>query len=176
MLAVPQCMRLVLLGPLTSTLSATAVASTSRAAVPASTMSAAGKRKRAGLQATAAADDADARYSGAGGGGARPLTLYFDINETIMVGDPAGGDTYEDCLNKMICKAAFVRPNLSQSSTRAGRWSEWVWHDGSPLDPSARREGMGVPALLFPWQRRRGLTQLYQPQRAPEPEPQTTTE
>ena len=37
------------------------------------------------------------------------LVLHFDVNETIMVGDPAGGDTFEDCLNKMIAKNAFVR-------------------------------------------------------------------
>ena len=36
------------------------------------------------------------------------LVLHFDINETILVGDEAGGDTREDCLNKMICKSAFV--------------------------------------------------------------------
>ena len=137
---------------LASSLSANAYAC--RAAVPSSTMSAASKRKRAGILESAAdpiADDDSPR---------RRLTLYFDINETIMVGDPAGGDTYDDCLNKMICKAAFVRPNLSQA-TRAGRWSDWVWHDGSPLDPSLRRAGIAAPDLLFPWRRRRGTTQFY---------------
>jgi hypothetical protein len=38
----------------------------------------------------------------------RRLVLHFDVNETIMVGDPAGGDTFEDCLNKIIAKNAFV--------------------------------------------------------------------
>ena len=36
------------------------------------------------------------------------LVLHFDINETILVGDEAGGDTREDCLNKILCKSAFV--------------------------------------------------------------------
>ncbi|KAL3822622.1 hypothetical protein ACHAXA_006407 [Cyclostephanos tholiformis] len=36
------------------------------------------------------------------------LFLHFDINETILVGDVAGGDTLEDCLNKIIAKCAFV--------------------------------------------------------------------
>ena len=30
------------------------------------------------------------------------------VNETILVGDPAGGDTVTDCLNKIIAKSAFV--------------------------------------------------------------------
>lgn len=31
----------------------------------------------------------------------RKLVLHFDINETILIGDEAGGDTVEDCLNKV---------------------------------------------------------------------------
>ena len=29
-----------------------------------------------------------------------PLCLQFDVNETIMLGDPVGGDSYDDSLNK----------------------------------------------------------------------------
>lgn len=36
------------------------------------------------------------------------LFLHFDVNETILVGDPAGGDTAEECLDKIIAKSAFV--------------------------------------------------------------------
>ena len=36
----------------------------------------------------------------------RKLVLHFDINETILIGDDAGGDTVEDCLNK-VRKAAM---------------------------------------------------------------------
>jgi hypothetical protein len=36
------------------------------------------------------------------------LFLHFDVNETILIGDPAGGDTVEECLNKIIAKSAFV--------------------------------------------------------------------
>lgn len=45
------------------------------------------------------------------------LVVHFDINETILVGDQAGGDTREDCLNKMLAKAAFVRmmPSADQN-------------------------------------------------------------
>ena len=37
------------------------------------------------------------------------LILHFDINETILIGDEAGGDTVDDCLNKIIAKSAFVQ-------------------------------------------------------------------
>jgi hypothetical protein len=39
------------------------------------------------------------------------LFLHFDVNETILIGDPAGGDTVEECLNKIIAKSAFVSTN-----------------------------------------------------------------
>jgi len=71
------------------------------------------------------------------------LDLHFDVNETIMLGDPAGGDTYEESLNKTLAKVAFVRP-----SDTAGRFGKWEWHDGSPLDPAARTAGMPPPPLL----------------------------
>ena len=29
------------------------------------------------------------------------LVLHFDINETILIGDEAGGDSVHDCLNKV---------------------------------------------------------------------------
>ena len=33
---------------------------------------------------------------------AQQLVLHFDVNETIMLGDPAGGDTFEDSLHKDV--------------------------------------------------------------------------
>ena len=36
------------------------------------------------------------------------LFLHFDVNETLLIGDPAGGDTVHECLNKIIAKSAFV--------------------------------------------------------------------
>ena len=47
------------------------------------------------------------------------LFLHFDINETILIGDPAGGDTVTECLNKIIAKSAFVRTDDSDSSSDA---------------------------------------------------------
>ena len=39
------------------------------------------------------------------------LVLHFDVNETLMVGDPAGGDSFGESLNKVICKSAFLLDN-----------------------------------------------------------------
>jgi hypothetical protein len=36
------------------------------------------------------------------------LFLHFDVNETILLGDPAGGDSVHECINKIIAKSAFV--------------------------------------------------------------------
>ncbi|GKZ00164.1 hypothetical protein MPSEU_000969600 [Mayamaea pseudoterrestris] len=46
------------------------------------------------------------------------LVLHFDINETILLGDEAGGDTREDVLNKMLAKSAFVRMEPTPASDR----------------------------------------------------------
>ena len=54
------------------------------------------------------------------------LILHFDVNETILVGDPAGGDTFEESLNKIVCKSSFVK-------TSAAAQTAVVWYDGKPL-------------------------------------------
>ncbi len=52
--------------------------------------------------ASAPAEPPDASESaGSRGGGPPKLVLHFDVNETILVGDDAGGDTFDDCLNKV---------------------------------------------------------------------------
>ena len=55
------------------------------------------------------------------------LTLHFDVNETVMVGDPAGGDTYEQSLNKILAKSAFVR-RVASPPTGARHGSGEAWH------------------------------------------------
>ena len=68
------------------------------------------------------------------------LCLHYDINETILLGDPAGGDTYAESLHKILAKVAYVRP-----SSNGGRFGAWEWHDGTPLDPSERAPSMPPP-------------------------------
>lgn len=36
------------------------------------------------------------------------LVLHFDVNETIMLADPAAGNTFEETLNMVVSKVAFV--------------------------------------------------------------------
>jgi hypothetical protein len=78
------------------------------------------------------------------------LVLHFDVNETIMVGDPAGGDTFEESLNKIISKSAVVRCMPIAEQAGGGRWPDWRWHDGSPLDPELRAmQGLTQPPPLL---------------------------
>ena len=37
------------------------------------------------------------------------LILHFDVNETIILEDAAGGDTRSDCVNKCIAKSLYLR-------------------------------------------------------------------
>ena len=74
------------------------------------------------------------------------LILHFDVNETIMVGDPAGGDTFEDCLQKIICKQAYVKlPDGVEVDRNKGDYKKLKdkpthWYDGTPLDSSTPPE------------------------------------
>jgi hypothetical protein len=81
------------------------------------------------------------------------LCLHFDLNETVIVGDPAGGDSFEQSLSKCIAKSAFVR--LHPDGTTL------TWHDGSPLDPQKRSPDAPVPPLLCPWDPPRDLIPVY---------------
>eukprot|EP00930_Biecheleria_cincta_P068946 TRINITY_DN56765_c0_g1_i1.p1 TRINITY_DN56765_c0_g1~~TRINITY_DN56765_c0_g1_i1.p1 ORF type:complete len:371 (-),score=49.90 TRINITY_DN56765_c0_g1_i1:91-1203(-) len=66
----------------------------------------------------------------------RRLVLHFDVNETIMIGDPVSGFDFEASLNNVLAKAAF----LSKDGT--------TWHDGSPLAEESRQDFGDPPALL----------------------------
>jgi hypothetical protein len=72
------------------------------------------------------------------------------VNETIMIGDPAGGDTFEDSLNKCLCKNAFVKLNeqATSSSSDDELWSKYIWYDNSPFDPKKRNENQEPPRLI----------------------------
>ena len=85
----------------------------------------------------------------AAGAGLPRLVLHFDVNETVMVGDPAGGDTFEESLNKIVAKSAVVR-RVPEAEQGDGRWREWSWHDGTPLDPAERAaQGLSRPPPLL---------------------------
>lgn len=61
------------------------------------------------------------------------LVLHFDVNETIMVGDPAGGDSYQDSLNKVLAKSAFCRVDGPLGAYGSAAATPTVWHDGIPM-------------------------------------------
>ncbi|CAK8986383.1 unnamed protein product [Durusdinium trenchii] len=67
---------------------------------------------------------------------ARKLVLHFDVNETIMVGDPASGVDFESSLNHILAKVAFLDKDNKD-----------FWHDGTPLDLAKRKDGE-IPPLL----------------------------
>jgi hypothetical protein len=58
------------------------------------------------------------------------LILHFDVNETILLVDAAGGDTFEDCLNKIICKTALVSTTTSDDPLALPTH----WGDGQPIE------------------------------------------
>lgn len=60
----------------------------------------------------------------------RKLVLHFDVNETIMVGDPASKVDFDGSLNNILAKAAFLSEDKAS------------WHDGSPLDLAQRDSTM----------------------------------
>ena len=49
------------------------------------------------------------------------LFLHFDVNETKLIGDPAGGDTVTECLNKIIAKSAFVSTSCDADASFADK-------------------------------------------------------
>ena len=100
------------------------------------------------------------------------LVLHFDINETILIGDDAGGDSFEQCINKIIAKSAFVRVNnnsirgtgratnvpLSQQQRRyTSKVVPTHWWDGSSIrrqskNPSSAAANRPPPVLWTEWE------------------------
>ena len=75
------------------------------------------------------------------------LVLHFDVNETILLGDVAGGDSFEDAINKCIAKSALI--SYADSSCIK-------WYDGSSMDS-------GCPPPLMPnWIRPEKCTSYYE--------------
>mmetsp|Transcript_17076 Transcript_17076/g.25862 ORF Transcript_17076/g.25862 Transcript_17076/m.25862 type:complete len:375 (-) Transcript_17076:849-1973(-) len=84
------------------------------------------------------------------------LVVHFDINETVLVGDDAGGDTREDSLNKILAKSAFVRI----PSNKKVVWGKTMEQDSDPIEPSQWWDGRAIgeeqdekvpPALYTGW-------------------------
>jgi hypothetical protein len=99
-------------------------------------------------------------------GSAKPkLILHFDVNETIMLGDPAGGDTLVDSLNKIVCKNAYVLGSDGNPSNSLPTY----WYDGSHINSNP-------PPLFTGWSIPQGAVAYYRAGRAVDPYKKTFTE
>ena len=69
-------------------------------------------------------------------GAARPnlllAILYFDLNETILVSDKAGGGDIAKCINKALSRAAHVQRSAIEPGTSTVRW-----HNGLSFEEAA---------------------------------------
>jgi hypothetical protein len=97
------------------------------------------------------------------------LVLHFDINETILVGDDAGGDSREDSLNKILAKSAFVRKpataDVSSSSSHED-WEPTHWWNGEPIrdheqDYALSMDKCNTPPLYTGWHWPEGCCPYY---------------
>eukprot|EP00928_Gymnodinium_smaydae_P065710 TRINITY_DN48804_c0_g1_i1.p1 TRINITY_DN48804_c0_g1~~TRINITY_DN48804_c0_g1_i1.p1 ORF type:complete len:417 (-),score=90.82 TRINITY_DN48804_c0_g1_i1:36-1223(-) len=87
------------------------------------------------------------------------LVLHFDVNETIMIGDPVAGIDFTASLNNVISKVAILRGD-------AGGEGAYAWHDGSPLDPAARQsagpDSAAPPPLLTDFRLPAGCRRFFE--------------
>ncbi len=82
--------------------------------------------------------------------GQRPsLVLMFDVNETILLADPAGGDTFEQCLNKVIAKCAFV--SEASLGSQSLRWWNGTNADGTTPPPPVVENAYAWPDGAIPF-------------------------
>ncbi len=76
------------------------------------------------------------------------LFLHFDINETVLLGDDAGGDSRHESTQKMLAKSAFCRipesSTLSWEKTRELKPTHW-W-DGQEIGKET-----SIPPLYTGW-------------------------
>lgn len=89
-----------------------------------------------------------------------PLILHIDINETILVGDEAGGDTREESLNKILAKSAFVRLPENQNGIPLKEVIPTLWWDGTEIggnenktEPPPLYTGWNWPPNCVPYYR-----------------------
>jgi len=72
------------------------------------------------------------------------LILHFDVNETIIVEDAAGGDTRAACLNKIMCKSILV--DTTDDPVR-------LYADGLPLIGSDPVASTSHPPFCFQFEK-----------------------
>ena len=81
------------------------------------------------------------------------LIVHFDINETILLGDQAGGDSLLDSWHKMFAKSAFCQIPESDQKSLANSWEETQtvrpthWWDGQEIGNET-----STPPLYTGWE------------------------
>jgi len=74
--------------------------------------------------------------------------LHFDINETVLLGDDAGGDSRHESTQKMLAKSAFCR--IPESSTLSWEKTQELkpthWWDGQEIGKET-----SIPPLYTGW-------------------------
>jgi hypothetical protein len=74
------------------------------------------------------------------------LFVHFDINETILLGDEAGGDSRHDSVQKMLAKSAFVQLQGDVDWDSTQKFMPTHWWDGQEMD-----NAKVVPSLYTGW-------------------------
>lgn len=81
----------------------------------------------------------------------KQLVVHFDINETVLVGDEAGGDTREECLNKILAKSSFVKESISPTQ----------WWNGTPIGEDSADLLSAPPPMYTGWNLPPGCISYY---------------
>lgn len=86
------------------------------------------------------------------------LVLHLDINETILLGDNAGGDSRHDSVQKMLAKSSFCQlPSKDSSSWDSTQEAEPThWWDGQKIN-----EETSIPPLYTGWEWPNGCCPYY---------------
>lgn len=84
------------------------------------------------------------------------LVVHLDVNETMILGDRAGGDSFEDSLNKIVCKQVVVR-RVASDDDDVGLLARYEWADGRPLVGC-----QGEPPALHFWDLPEGCVRFYE--------------
>jgi hypothetical protein len=91
------------------------------------------------------------------------LVIHFDVNETCLIGDEAGGDTRDDCLNKILAKSAFVqKPSITDSNPyeKTSALEPTHWWDGTPIQEEYEAD-QTPPPLYTAWEWPEGCCPYY---------------
>mmetsp|Transcript_18985 Transcript_18985/g.24615 ORF Transcript_18985/g.24615 Transcript_18985/m.24615 type:complete len:422 (-) Transcript_18985:100-1365(-) len=78
------------------------------------------------------------------------LCLHLDVNETLILGDEAGGDTFAESLHKIIAKQAIIRCRSEKTEISVDELLDnCTWNDGRSLRATMERKNDDISPELF---------------------------